>query len=190
MREKNGMLEPPYCFFYSSVQALTPQFGSFLLCFAMPGILCLGEITDTCQSSIKRGKIPALTFSRGLVFQTRTGRLRGGGKKKKRERAQEREWAKRQTVPSVSVQCPVFQAHPKLILHRLCFLVLSLCPRHPSSCSRLSSLTPLASEVLKEQNMVTLTLSGDGLMSSVSTKVPYSLFTTSEHFESQGTQYK
>lgn len=130
MREKNGMLEPPYCFFYSSVQALTLRRGSFLLCFAMPGILCRGEITVTCQSSIKRGeKIPALTFSRSLVFQTRTGpaqeREKNTGKGPR-----ERERAERQEC-QVSVQCPVFQAHPKLILHLLSFLCVSLRPWHP-----------------------------------------------------------
>ena len=82
------MLEPPYCFFYSSIQALT-FFFFFLLCFAMPGILCLGEIAVTCQTSIKRGKIPSLTFSRGLVFQTRTGSLREG-KRPKRGNEQKR----------------------------------------------------------------------------------------------------
>lgn len=54
MREKNGTSESPYCFFCSSVQALTLHFRSFLLCFAVPGILCLGEITLTCQRSRER----------------------------------------------------------------------------------------------------------------------------------------
>lgn len=59
-----------------------------VLCFAMPGTLCLEEITVTCQRSIKRGKISTLTFSRGLMFQARMGCLRGrrGGKKEKRVR--------------------------------------------------------------------------------------------------------
>lgn len=150
---------------------LCPSFNSSVrIFFVMPGILCRGEITVTCQSSIKRGKIPALTFSRSLVSQTRTGRLRGSERKDKR-------------VPSVSVECPVFQTHPKLILH-LCFLVLSLRSPHPSPCSHLSSLTPPASELLKRPRMVTLIPSGDSLTSSVSTKVPHSLFTTLEHLES------
>lgn len=83
----------------------------------MPGILYLGEITVTCQSSIKRGKILSLTFSRGLVFQTRTGSLRKG-KKGPREGMSKKDRG--------SAKCPVFQTHPILILHLLCFLALFL----------------------------------------------------------------
>lgn len=152
MREKNGMSDPPCCFFCSSVQALTLQFGSFLSCLAMPGILCLWEIRVTCQSSIKRGNILTLTFNHRLgraVWER--------GKMSEGQRVGVSE--KNKSVPSVSVQCPVSQAHPKLILHLLCFLVLSRCLPHPSPCSHLSSLTPPATELLKRQSM-TLTVSG------------------------------
>lgn len=123
MREKNGMLEPPYCFFYS-VQALTLHFGSFLLCFAMPGILCLGEIIVTCQCSIKRGKKFLLWhLAAALCFRLRRAIWEMEKTHKnppKKQRAWEREWAKKR-VPRVSVQCPVFQAHPKVILHLVRF---------------------------------------------------------------------
>lgn len=70
------------CIVFSALLS-KPQFHAsdlfffVFLCFAMPGILCLEEITATCQRSIKRWEISTLTFSRGLMFQTRMGCLRG-----------------------------------------------------------------------------------------------------------------
>lgn len=88
-------------FSFSSVQALTLPFGSFLLSFAMHGILCLEETTVTrqCRKG-RKGKIPALTFSCSFVFWARTGHLRDG--KTKKEKAWEREWAKSVSAKSVS----------------------------------------------------------------------------------------
>lgn len=122
MREKNGMLEPPYCFFYSSVQALTLHFGSFLLCFAMPGILCLGEITVTCQCSIKRGK-EFLLWHLAAALCFRLGRAIWEMEKNHTQKKTEglREGVSKERVPKVSVQCPVFQAHPKVILNLVRF---------------------------------------------------------------------
>lgn len=147
MREKNGMLEPPYCFFYSSVQALTLHFGSFLLCFAMPGILCLGEITVTCQCSIKRGK-EFLLWHLAAALCFRLGRAIWEMEKnhtQKKNRGPERGSEQRESAKSVSSvsslpgtpQSNTSSCAFPFVLHIL--LPAAICPpshRQPQSYSR------------------------------------------------------
>lgn len=134
-----------------------------MLCFAMPGTLCLEEITVTCQRSIKRGKISTLTFSRGLMFQARMGCLRGRRGEKREEGQRERDIKKMQREPNVWVQCADFQAHPKLMLHLVRFSPAF--PPHFSVARHLYSITRPAFDLLKRQSWL-LKLFGDSLASS------------------------
>lgn len=136
----------------------------------------LGEITLTCQHSRERrgGGIPALTFSCSFVFlRLRTGRLRKrrrSGEKKKGIRGLREGNEQKESARSVS-SLPSLPGTPQSSAPSCAFpIILCICPL---------SVPPAASELLKRQSMVTLTLSGDG-RASFSTKVPYSLFTTSK----------
>lgn len=94
----------------------------------------------------------------------RTSRLRVGKKKlQQKNKKTQREWAKKKD--RVPFQCPVFQAHPKLILHLVSF------EHFPSSSTSVSVAAICPPSHHQPRSMVTLMLSGDGLMSSFSTKV-------------------
>lgn len=133
----------------------------------MPGILCQGEIAVKQPERHKeRENFQLWHLAAALCFRLEWDVWEGNKYIKKKEE---------RTESAISTQCPVFQAHPTLTLHPQCLLVL-----FPSS-SKSFTLQP---QTHSRGEAWLHSLSADSLTSNVSTKVPQSLFTRLERYES------